>query len=127
MKKGLLVLFVAIIAVVSSCSKDAKLNRRLDGEWKTTSIDGELLEDFFGAGYTIDWNFEKEDKLSGSGSTTHSFMGEQETYPFTYTIKDETITLTSNGVDGLLVVTTYDNDKIEMVDEDGYVWVLEPK
>jgi hypothetical protein len=127
MKKGLLVLFVAIIAVVSSCSKDAKLNRRLEGEWKTTSIDGQTMAEYFGGDVSITWKFEKEDKLTGSGSTTYSIMGEQETYPFTYTIKDEAITLTANGVSDIFSVTTYDKDKIEMVDEDGYVWVLDPK
>ena len=127
MKKGLLVLFVAIIAVVSSCSKDAKLNRRLEGEWKTTSIGGETIAEYYGDDVSFTWKFEKEDKLTGSGSYTISGLGYQESEPFTYTIKDEAITLTIDGDNAIFSVTTYDNDKIEMVDEDGDLWVLDPK
>ena len=127
MKKGLLVLFIAIIAVVSSCSKDAKLNRRLDGEWKTTSIGGETIAEYWGEDGSITWKFEKEDKLTGSGSITYSFFGVVESEPFTYTIKDEAITLTIDGDNEIFSVTTYDTDKIEMKDAYGDVWVLDPK
>lgn len=123
MKKGLLVLLVAVLAVASSCSKDAKINRRLDGEWKVVTIAG--VAPAVDESYTL--KFIKEDKLTGNGTFTYTFMGQSSTDAFTYSVLDQKITLILNGTAEIWSVTKYEKDRMEMVDSSGDVWVLDPK
>jgi hypothetical protein len=123
MKKGLLVLLVAILAVVSSCSKDAKINRRLDGEWTVATIGGVAPE----ATESYVMKFIKEDKLTGNGTFTYTFMSQSYTDAFTYSVLDQKITLILDGTAEIFSVTKYEKDRMEMVDTDGDLWVLDPK
>jgi hypothetical protein len=123
MKKGLLVLLVAVLAVVSSCSKDAKINRRLDGEWNVVSIGGVVTE----ATESYTMKFIKEDKLTGNGTLTYTFMSQSYTDAFTYSVLDQKITLILDGTAEMLSVTKYDKDRMEMIDTNGDLWVLDPK
>jgi hypothetical protein len=123
MKKGLLVLLVAVLAVVSSCSKDAKINRRLDGEWTVATIGGVAPE----ATESYVMKFIKEDKLTGNGTFTYTFMSQSYTDAFTYSVLDQNITLILDGTAEIFSVTKYEKDRMEMVDTDGDLWVLDPK
>jgi len=123
MKKGLLVLLVAVLAVVSSCSKDAKINRRLDGEWTVATIGGVAPE----ATESYVMKFIKEDKLTGNGTFTYTFMSQSYTDAFTYSLLDQKITLILDGTAEIFSVTKYEKDRMEMVDTDGDLWVLDPK
>jgi len=123
MKKGLLILLVAVLAVASSCSKDAKINRRLDGEWKVVTIAGDAPE--MDESYTL--KFIKEDKLTGNGTFTYTYMGQSFTDAFTYSVLDQKITLILDGTAEIWSVMKYEKDRMEMVDSDGDVWVLDPK
>jgi hypothetical protein len=123
MKKGLLILLVAVLAVTSSCSKDAKINKRLDGEWKVVTIGGIAPE--VGESYTL--KFIKEDKLTGNGTFTYAFLGQSYTEAFTYSVSDQKITLILDGEAEIWSVTKYEKDRMEMVDSYGDLWVLDPK
>ena len=123
MKKGLLVLLVAVLAVVSSCSKDAKINRRLDGEWTVAIIGGVAPE----ATESYVMKFIKEDKLTGNGTFTYTFMSQSYTDAFTYSVLDQKITLILDGTAEIFSVTKYEKDRMEMVDTEGDLWVLDPK
>ena len=114
---------MAVLAVVSSCSKDAKINRRLDGEWQVVSIGGVAPE----ATESYVMKFIKEDKLTGNGTLTYTFMSQSYTDAFTYTVLDQKITLIIDGTAEILTVTTYEKDRMELVDSDGDLWVLDPK
>ena len=82
-------IFLALVALVlASCSKDAKINRTIQGDWKTVSVAGVALE----AGESLIWTFNKEDKLTGSGTTTYTFAGVSYTDAFTYSVADQKIT-----------------------------------
>lgn len=123
MKRGLLILLVAVLAVVSSCSKDAKINRRLDGEWQVVSIGGVAPE----ATESYVMKFIKEDKLTGNGTLTYTFMSQSYTDAFTYSVLDQKITLIIDGTAEILTVTTYEKNRMELIDSDGDLWVLDPK
>lgn len=117
-------IFLALVALVlASCSKDAKINRTIQGDWKTVSIAGVALE----AGESLIWTFNKEDKLTGSGTTTYTFAGVSYTDAFTYSVADQKITAVVDGEAEVLSVTKYEKDEVNLVDADGYVYVLEPK
>ena len=114
---------MAVLAVVSSCSKDAKINRRLDGEWQVVSIGGVAPE----ATESYVMKFIKEDKLTGNGTLTYTFMSQSYTDAFTYSVLDQKITLVIDGTAEIFSVTKYEKDKMEMIDTDGDLWVLDPK
>lgn len=123
MKKGLLIMLLTVLAVVSSCSKDAKINRRLDGEWKVVTIGG--IAPGVDESYIL--KFIKEDKLTGTGMFTYTYMGQSASENFTYSVMDEKITLVIDGDTEVWSVTKYETDRMEMLDSDGDVWVLDPK
>ena len=130
--KKLMFLFVAVAALsLASCSKDAKINKRLDGEWKVVSYDGEAPE----SGESETFSFKKTEKLTGTGtysySSTSGGSSASISFPFTYAIGDEKITLTINfGSDSdteIMDVITYEKDKMEFKYSVGKINVLEQK
>ena len=123
MKKGLFILLVAFLAVTASCSKDAKINRRLDGEWKVVSLAGQAP----GANESYTFKFIKEDKLTGNGTLTYTFLSQSFVDAFTYSVLDQKITLIVDGTAEIFSVTKYEKDKMELVDSSGDVWILDPK
>jgi hypothetical protein len=54
-------------------------------------------------------------------------LGQSYTDAFTYSVSDQKITLILDGEAEIWSVTKYEKDRMEMVDSDGYVWVLDPK
>jgi hypothetical protein len=137
MKKGLLMLLIAVLAVASSCSKDAKINKRLDGEWKVVTIGGVAPAE---GEYTF--HFTKEYKSTGYGKIYLSWDNYLIFDAFTYSVLDQKITLMVYGSDWsdelappgpgpfildpveIWSVTKYEKDRMEMVDSNGDVWVL---
>lgn len=113
--------FVAVVMV--SCSKDAKINRRIDGEWRVVSIGGLPLE----SDETIIFNFDKENRTSGDGSLSWTNEFGTEVSAFTYSVNDQKITMTLDGTTEVLTVTKYDKDDLQFSDSDNDLWVLEPK
>lgn len=117
------ILLVAFLAVTASCSKDAKINRRLDGEWKVVSLAGQAP----GANESYTFKFTKEDKLTGNGTLTSTFLSQSFVDAFTYSVLDQKITLIVAGTAEIFSVTKYEKDKMELVDSSGDVWILDPK
>jgi len=124
MKKTLLILFVVLSVLVTSCSKDATINRRIDGDWKVVTIAGMAP-----AGESYTFSFNKDKKLTGNGTLTYSSAVGTVATTFTYTVADQKITLTETGVvtPDVLSVSKYEKKHIELIDSQNYVWVLEPK
>jgi hypothetical protein len=124
MKKSLFILFI-FSALLYSCSKDAKINRRIDGEWKVSSIGGESLP----TNESSTFKFSKDKKTTGSGTYTFTDTFEPSTIslPFTYTIGSEKITLVILGSSEVLIVNKYEKDNLELIDSDNNLWVLDPK
>jgi hypothetical protein len=112
-----------IFIAVSSCSKDAKINRRIEGEWKVVSIGNEVLS----SNYTLTMKFIKDEKKNGSGTITEVDNGTSETTSFTYNVSDEKITLVVDGIAEVLTVKKYEKEKLEFLDSYNEIWVLDPK
>lgn len=123
MKKGLLILMAVIFTVVSSCSKDAKINRRIDGESKVISIGNEVLSQ----NHSLTMNFKKDEKKNGSGTLIEVNNGTSESTAFSYNVANEKITLIVDGLAEILVVKKYEKERLEFLDYDNEVWVLDPK
>lgn len=123
MKKSLFILLAVVATVIASCSKDAKINRRIDGEWKVVSIGGASLA----ADETITFKFAKDKKLDGDGTLTWTDIFGTDVTAFTYTVSSGKITMMYSGYAEILTVSKYERKKIELIDSDSEVWVLDPK
>lgn len=123
MKKKLFILLAIIATVITSCSKDAKINRRIDGEWKVVTIAGASIPS--DESYT--WKFSKDKKLTGDGTYTEVDPTGTYSTPFTYTVGSEKITLIIDGYSEIFSVNKYEKTKLELIDSSGDVWVLDPK
>jgi hypothetical protein len=127
MKKVLFALLAVTVLVASSCSKEKKINKKLDGEWKATTFEGDVIA----SGESAVFTFTKDEKDNGSGVLTVTDPVISFTFPFTYTIKEDKMTMIYSilGSPDTSVVTinTYEKEKIEWTDSDGAKTVLEPK
>jgi hypothetical protein len=63
MKKIIYSTIIVALVTLASCSKDAKINKRIDGTWKVTIDDGEAVS----TGDAITYEFSKSDKKEGTG------------------------------------------------------------
>ncbi len=120
MKKGLVLMMLAVVFVFASCSKESKLNRKLDGKWNLTKLDGNALP----SGYSSSITFTKDKKV-GTYSTTFTFGGLSGTDSGTYTLEGDTkITTTSNTSGSTAVTSTiveYTKTTLKISDADGDV------
>ena len=131
MKKLIYVTLMLVTIVITSCSKEVRINRKLDGEWKVTSITPHIYTSTTPEMY---FTFEKDGK-KGKGSYTHAMESQSETYNFDYTLSGDKLSLTPTsgsevGQTEILTITKYESKKIEFtVDALGEVltYVLEPK
>jgi len=123
MKKSLFILLAVVATVIASCSKDAKINRRIDGEWKVVSIGGASVP----SDETYTWKFSKDKKLNGDGTLTYTSSIGTDVTAFTYTVATAKITMSYNGLAEILTVSKYERKKIELIDSSGDIWVLDPK
>jgi hypothetical protein len=123
MKKSLFISLAFVATLIASCSKDAKINRRIDGEWKVVSIAGISIP----ADESYTWKFSKDKRFTGDGTLTEVYSTETLTTPFTYSVSSKKITLIADGVSDVFTVNKYERKKIELIDDSDEVWVLEPK
>jgi hypothetical protein len=123
MKKVLFMMLAIVATLITSCSKDAKINRRIDGEWQVKSIAGVAM----GSDESYVFKFNKDNKLTGDGTATYTDSFGTDSAPFTYSVADQKITIVADGVASIFSVSKYVKDKLELIDEDNDVWVLDPK
>lgn len=124
MKK--LAIIIGIFTLLTACSKDQKVVRRLaDGEWEVTgySIDGESQPDstFSGNSYTFEKCKVSKEDCEGRYTYTDPDKGSTSS-SFKYSISDkgEKITIKIDLYDtGITVSTTYD---IVVNEKDKFVW-----
>lgn len=111
MKKVVSAIF-AIVILLSSCSKEKKLNKKLDGEWNITSYDGVSLA----SGETEVISFDK-DKKEGSYTWTYTDASGSDVETGTYTLTDDkaiTFKSTSLGVDYPATIEEYSKTKLKL-------------
>ncbi len=108
--KKFLFLSVAILAfVLGSCSKEAKLNRKLDGKWQISSYNTVAVA----ADKIYTYEFTKDKKGKGAIVYTKGAISITGTYVLT---DDKTITATLGLVTYVWTVSEYSKDKLVLVD-----------
>jgi len=110
--RKLLFVFVAVAFMFASCSKESKLNKRLDGDWNVVSIAGEALT----AANPMTITFNKDKKGAGTFSYTGSYTYNDGTKDVTETFtgngtyqleKDEKITMVEDGDSDVSTIESY--------------------
>lgn len=118
MKKVILAVF-AVVVMVASCSKENKLNRRLDGEWNVTSYGGTAMP----SGYTAVLKFEKDKKGKGKFTFTQTGPTGAVTSNGTYDLeKDDkiyTLDATAGSTQDTMLVAEYSKTKLVLTDPQG--------
>lgn len=122
--KKVLALLVAVTMLFSSCSKEKKLNRKLDGKWDIESFSGVPPK----AGESISVIFNK-DKKEGTFSIKVTQNGFSVAIKGKYTLtEDEIITLTPTDLTNydilVFTVTKYDKQDLTLTQSDNTVWKL---
>lgn len=125
--KKLLFVFVAVAFILASCSKENKLNRRLDGDWNVVSYGTETIP----SGSSIVLSFSKDKKGLGTYVVTMNFDGDISTETGKYELeKDEKITMTSNesgSTPDVFTITEYSKTDLKLKDSDNEELVLKKK
>lgn len=121
MKKYIL-LFSTVALIVYACSKDQKVVRQLDGEWKVTDVKNDGVSADAASYQNTSYTFEKcrvhKDDCSGSLKIGDPSKGEFS-FPFTYSIDEKgtkiTIHTTLNGVTSTSVGQINEHSKSKFV------------
>ncbi len=118
MKNVLSILTVAILFIATSCSKESKLNRKLDGTWTLTSYNNAAPSG------VATFAFVKDKKTGTFTETDGNFTG-TGTYTLT---SDKTITTTVTyfGQPEISIYTVVDYSKTELtlLDQSAKTWVF---
>ncbi len=132
--KKLMMMMVAATLVLASCSKETKLNKKLDGSWNAVSYSVNGVEQSM-TGITMVMAFVKDKKGVGTYTQTMTMTGFPSSVETgTYDLTDDTmITLTrvtpTAGTAEAAVVTDYSKTDLTltMTDDDGDVTVMKLK
>jgi len=120
MKKIISVL-LGVAIMVASCSKEKKLNKRLDGEWEAVSYDGQTPV----SGESIVLKFDKDKNGKGKYSFTYTVPSSSFTWGGTYELIDDTkisMLETDSTAPLVLLVKEYSKNDLTLTNADG----LEP-
>jgi hypothetical protein len=121
--KKVLSLIVAITMLFASCSKERKLNKKLDGKWEVETIatDGVAISpSLFGGSIVFEFSKDKRD----TGDVTIRFTDgtDTQTRSGSYKLtKDEKVTITLDNESEEFIVQDYSKDEMTMdqTDESG--------
>lgn len=119
MKKILFYTGVALALTLASCSKESKLNRKLDGKWETVSYDGVAVA----ADEITTLTFAKEKKGKGTVDISSSFLGTTISFKGNYVLEDDKkltmyVDYLELGMDTTVFnVNEYSKSKLILVDQ----------
>lgn len=80
--------FIAAALILGSCSKERRINNTLDGTWKATMNEDQIIS----PQTSYQYHFTKESKNKGKARRTIVSAGVNDEIAFTYEIKGEDIT-----------------------------------
>jgi hypothetical protein len=118
MKKVLFALLAVTVLVASSCSKERKINKRLDGTWSATTLDNEALT----STESVDFTFTKDENDNGTGSMSIKDGEFSFAATFSYTLVEDKLDMIVDffGEKDTLMytVTKYDKTDLELTDRE---------
>ncbi|MGJ8661963.1 MAG: hypothetical protein ACSHXL_07990 [Bacteroidota bacterium] len=108
--KNILIMCLSLSVVLAACSKEKKVNKRLDGSWMLTAENDKAVTE----GTTV-LTFNKE-KKEGTGTVVYTdSKGNSTTTNFSYTLDKNILTTTTNSY----TVTEYTKDDLSLLSTNG--------
>lgn len=124
MKKNVLFLIITVLLVLSSCTKAARVNKKIDGEWNVETIGGESLSQ----GDKYVFKFEKDKGGKGAFTLTMTYTGGSDVEVGNYILEDDKYLYLRWAADSysyVLRIQEYSKTELKLLDEDdNSVWVL---
>jgi hypothetical protein len=118
--KHLLFIALGLVLFTTSCSKERKLNKKIDGVWTLQTINGVAVTDF-----TMQLSFSWKEKNSGTYQIFYTFTDgtPDATESGTYSLTEDTdIILTSGGATETLPVDSYSDNELIVIGEANSKW-----
>lgn len=108
--------FIALIALLSvSCSKEQRINRKIDGEWKLKMYNGGGVSD----GLIETYTFSKDKKGKGIGVYKYVYGNTNSSIPFDYYITNDDISLKYDQGSSVYTVELKDKNNLMLTDSKG--------
>jgi imidazole glycerol phosphate synthase subunit HisF len=115
--------FVLIVIVSSSCTKEAKLNKKIDDLWKVTEVNGQEIS----TSESLFYEFTKDKKGKGNVKTTSvDESGTSTDFNGTYILIEDTkmtITINHNGFFDSqdYIIIDYSRSKLKIANSSGTI------
>ncbi len=123
MKKIIFALIAITMLSLSSCSKETRINNKLDGFWNVTQSDNIVMP----AGSTLTLDFSKGKKGAGTGTSKGTGYFILATYDFAYQITSNKLEILHASTKDSYTVTEYTSQNITLTKSNGTISKLEAK
>lgn len=106
---------------ITACSKDQRINRKIDGDWKATVFMGTNLD----PDEEIRFTFNKDSKGEGTGTMVYSDWNTKDVYGVEYFIKNDYLTMIIDQDAVVFTINDITRKKITLTDNYGDATILE--
>ncbi len=118
------ILFFSIVLIIlTSCSKEQRTNRKLDGEWNATVFMGYTPNS--DESYTFTFNKDKDGEGTGTVKEVDGFY--TDVYGMQYFIKNDRLTMIIDQDALVFTISSMTNQKITLIDTYDETTILEKK
>ena len=119
--KKILLPIILLLVIVTGCSKDQRSNRKIDGEWTASTLNGEAVVQ----GESYVFSFDKDKDGEGKGTIKYTSPFGSEVYVMTYFVKNDHLTLIVEEDPIVYTINTLEKDQMIITDSYGDKTVLE--
>lgn len=123
MKKLIFALIAVATLSLASCSKETRINNKLDGSWNVTQWENIAMP----AGSSLTYEFNKGKKGAGSGKASGTGYFVLTSYDFSYQISDDKLEILHGTTKDSYTVTEYSSNNVTLTKSTGTVTKLEAK
>ncbi|ASS49450.1 MAG: hypothetical protein A3D31_02980 [Candidatus Fluviicola riflensis] len=118
--RSILAIFLTLF-FVTACSKDQRISRKIDGDWKATVFMGSNLD----PDEEIRFTFNKDRNGEGTGTMVYTDWGMDEVYGVKYFIKNDYLTMIVDQDAVVFTINDITRKKITLTDNYGDATILE--
>ena len=122
MKNLFFALFALLTITLSACSKDRRINNKLEGTWKVTIYENVNMPD----GSSLILTFDKGKKGKGTGTAVGTGFFILSNFAFVYNIDNEKMTMSHGSTVDVYTVVDFSKDEIKLQTPEGKSIVMVP-
>jgi hypothetical protein len=121
MKNLFFVLIAALTIGLTSCSKDRRINKKLEGSWNVTVYENVVMP----SGSSLSLTFNKGSNGSGTGTSAGTGYFILSNFTFIYDIVDEKMTMTHGTSVDKYTISDYSSSEITFITLQGKKIVMQ--